>query len=127
MFSVSKRPLAAVAILVLASCGAREVAPVEVGRFSEGGVDVILMAVPDPPVTHGDLIVSKQGHDGELARIRVIEATDYVDDVRERLVAIKSVAPNVVQVCIKGLESSEERDVYAEPKGVKVTVSSCEP
>jgi alkanesulfonate monooxygenase SsuD/methylene tetrahydromethanopterin reductase-like flavin-dependent oxidoreductase (luciferase family) len=51
---------------------------------------VRVMAVPVSMATHGDVIVTASHSQDELARIRVIEATDYVEDVRARIKAVQT-------------------------------------
>lgn len=112
-----------VCLTSLAACGGGD--PVEIQRVSTEDITVRVLAIPVPMATHGEVIVTHRDNNQELARVRVIEATDYVEDVRFRIKDVHADGLRV-RVCMKDPPSDLPSLLFTSAAGVAVTLTDAE-
>lgn len=109
--------------LFASSC--RSQGPVEIGRASTEQITVRLLAVPVPMATHGEVVITSVNSSHEIARIRIIEATDLINDVRARAWIGQSTDLQVV-VCLKDPVHAAAGPIYESSNGVIVMLVDSE-
>ena len=95
--------------------------PVEINHVSAGDIKVTVQAIQVPLATHGDLVITDIDSNQELARIRVIEATDYVADVRYRFNEVRADGLRV-RICMKNPPADAPSPLFTSTAGVAVTL-----